>query len=168
MLFRSLLLLAVSFTGVATAPSYAWLLPLMALAGLGNSIFHPCDYSIMSARIEQSRVGRAFSIHALAGTAGYAAAPLTMLALAAFVPWNVAILAPVLFAKSGTLETEAVYPQNAAPAAAYLFGTDGAGRSVMAMVVWGARISLTVGLVDRKSTRLNSSHVSESRMPSSA
>jgi MFS family permease len=93
-----LLLLAVSFTGVAMAPSYAWLLPLMALAGLGNSIFHPCDYSIMSARIEQSRVGRAFSIHALAGTAGYAAAPLTMLALAAFVPWNVAILAPVLLA----------------------------------------------------------------------
>ena len=93
-----LLLLAVSFTGVAMAPSYAWLLPLMALAGLGNSIFHPCDYSIMSARIEPSRVGRAFSIHALAGTAGYAAAPLTMLALAAFVPWNVAILAPVLLA----------------------------------------------------------------------
>ena len=57
-----LLLLAVSFTGVAMAPSYAWLLPLMALAGLGNSIFHPCDYSIMSARIEQSCVGRAFSI----------------------------------------------------------------------------------------------------------
>ncbi len=93
-----LLLLAVSFTGVAMAPSYAWLLPLMALAGLGNSIFHPCDYSIMSARIEATRVGRAFSLHALAGTAGYAAAPLTMLALATFVPWNVAILAPVLLA----------------------------------------------------------------------
>lgn len=93
-----LLLLAVSFAGVALAPSYAWLLPLMALAGLGNSIFHPCDYSIMSARIEPSRVGRAFSFHALAGTAGYAAAPLTMLALATVVPWNVAILAPVLLA----------------------------------------------------------------------
>ncbi len=93
-----LLLLAVSFAGVALAPSYAWLLPLMALAGLGNSIFHPCDYSIMSARIEPSRVGRAFSFHALAGTAGYAAAPLTMLALATVMPWNVAILAPVLLA----------------------------------------------------------------------
>lgn len=93
-----LLLLAVSFAGVALAPSYAWLLPLMALAGLGNSIFHPCDYSIMSARIEPNKVGRAFSFHALAGTAGYAAAPITMLALAAFMPWNVAILAPVLLA----------------------------------------------------------------------
>jgi len=93
-----LFLLAASFAGVAMAPSYSWLLPLMALAGLGNSIFHPCDYSIMSARIEPGRVGRAFSLHGLAGTAGYAAAPLTMLALAAFVPWNVAILAPVLLA----------------------------------------------------------------------
>ncbi len=93
-----LALLAVSFAGVALAPSYSWLLPLMALAGLGNSIFHPCDYSIMSARIEPNRVGRAFSFHALAGTAGYAAAPLTMLALATVMPWNVAILAPVLLA----------------------------------------------------------------------
>jgi len=93
-----LFLLAASFAGVALAPSYAWLLPLMALAGLGNSIFHPCDYSIMSARIEPTKIGRAFSLHGLAGTAGYAAAPLTMLALAAFMPWNVAILAPVLLA----------------------------------------------------------------------
>ena len=93
-----LALLAVSFAGVALAPSYARLLPLMALAGLGNSIFHPCDYSIMSARIEPTRVGRAFSLHALAGTAGYAAAPLTMIALSAVMPWNVAILAPVLLA----------------------------------------------------------------------
>jgi MFS transporter, FSR family, fosmidomycin resistance protein len=95
-----LALLAASFAGVALAPSYAWLLPLMALAGLGNSIFHPCDYSILSARIEPNRVGRAFSVHALAGTAGYAAAPLTMLALATVVPWNVAILAPVLLASA--------------------------------------------------------------------
>jgi len=29
----------------------------------------------------------------------------------------------------------------------YLLGTDGAGRSVLALMVWGARISLTVGLV---------------------
>ena len=98
-----LLLLAVSFAGVAMAPSYVWLLPLMALAGLGNSIFHPCDYSIMSARIEPTKVGRAFSLHALAGTAGYAAAPLTMLALAALMPWNVAILAPVLLAATTAL-----------------------------------------------------------------
>lgn len=58
----------------------------------------------------------------------------------------VAICAPLLFSKTGTLETQAVYPQNAAPAGAYPFGTDGAGRSVLTMVVWGARISLTVGL----------------------
>ena len=98
-----LLLLATAFAGVALAPSYAWLLPLMALAGLGNSIFHPCDYSIMSAQVEPSRVGRAFSLHALAGTAGYAAAPLTMLALATVMPWNVAILMPVLLAAGTAL-----------------------------------------------------------------
>src|SRR5689334_10805275 len=28
------------------APGYGWLLPAAALAGLGNSVFHPADYSI--------------------------------------------------------------------------------------------------------------------------
>jgi FSR family fosmidomycin resistance protein-like MFS transporter len=102
-LVGGLALLAASFAGVALAPAYVWLLPLMALAGLGNSIFHPCDYSILSACVEQSRVGRAFSYHALAGTAGYAAAPLTMLALASVMPWNLAILAPVLLAAATAL-----------------------------------------------------------------
>jgi hypothetical protein len=36
------------------------------------------------------------------------------------------------------------------------------------MLIWNGSPTLDVGKVDRKSTRLNSSHNSESRMPSSA
>ena len=50
------------------------------------------------------------------------------------------------------------------------FGGDQLGRDVLSNVIKGAQVSITVGLAaaDRKSTRLNSSHESVSRMPSSA
>ncbi len=59
----------------------------------------------------------------------------------------VAILAPLLASETGTLETQVDGPQNAAPSFDYPFGTDGAGRSMLTLVIWGARISLLVGVV---------------------
>src|SRR5207244_13378448 len=45
-----------------------------------------------------------------------------------------------------------------APSWGHPFGTDELGRDVLSRVMYGSRISLEVGAVDRKSTRLNSSH----------
>src|SRR5207302_4979996 len=50
----------------------------------------------------------------------------------------------------------------AAPSPAHPFGTDSVGRDTLARMMYGGRVSLLVGLtsmLDRKSTRLNSSHV---------
>lgn len=55
--------------------TYAFLLASAALAGLANSVYHPCDYAILSARIGESRIGRAFSVHTFAGYLGGAIAP---------------------------------------------------------------------------------------------
>ena len=85
-------LLAASMALVALVPSFWMIYPAAALAGLGNSVFHPADYSIMSHRVEKSRVGRAFAVHALSGTLGYAAAPAVMVGLATVLPWRHAIL----------------------------------------------------------------------------
>ena len=49
------------------------------------------------------------------------------------------------------------------PNADFLLGTDQYGRDILSRLLYGARST-----VDRKSTRLNSSHRSLSRMPSSA
>lgn len=97
-LICGLMLLSVSFLLVAAAPPFLLLVPLMALAGLGNSVFHPADYSIMSALIAPRLIGRAYSLHAVAATLGYAAAPVGMLALASFMPWNRAVLVPAFAA----------------------------------------------------------------------
>src|SRR5258705_14021963 len=46
--------------------SYASLLVCAALLGLANSVYHPADYAILSAHMDEARMGRAFSIHTLA------------------------------------------------------------------------------------------------------
>jgi peptide/nickel transport system permease protein len=59
----------------------------------------------------------------------------------------VALLAPVL-ADHDTIEiTKATGDVLAPPSAEFPLGTDGNGRSVLALLIWGARISLLVGLL---------------------
>ncbi len=64
---------------------------LSVLAGAGNSVFHPCDYSIMNATISEKRIARAFSYHMFGGYIGYAAGPLAMTAIGTAYGWQVAI-----------------------------------------------------------------------------
>jgi len=65
--------------------SYTSLILCAALLGLANSVYHPCDYAILSARMDVRRMGRAFSIHTFAGFLGGAVAPAIMAALVATV-----------------------------------------------------------------------------------
>lgn len=72
-----------AFILVGLVPTYAGLIACTAIAGLANSVYHPCDYSILNAGIRESRLGRAFSIHTFAGFFGSAVAPAVMLVLVA-------------------------------------------------------------------------------------
>ncbi len=63
--------------------SYASLIASAALLGLANSVYHPADYAILSAHMDEARMGRAFSIHTFAGFLGGAVAPAIMAALVA-------------------------------------------------------------------------------------
>lgn len=74
-------------------PIYAVLVLLVFIAGIGNSVFHPADFSILSASVHESRMGRAFSVHAFAGFAGYGAAPAGIVLLAATFGWREALVA---------------------------------------------------------------------------
>ncbi len=81
-----------AFASVWFVHSYWALLACYAVAGLGQSVFHPADYAILAARIERSYLGRALSVHAFAGNAGWGAAPPVVLALTALVDWRFAYL----------------------------------------------------------------------------
>ena len=80
-------ILAMGFTG-----EYWMLLVFAVFAGLGNSVFHPADYAILSNRIHNDRLGRAFSIHTFSGFLGGACAPVAILAIAAISGWRSALI----------------------------------------------------------------------------
>jgi len=73
------------------APNLWVLAALAVVAGLGNSVFHPADYAILSARVGATRLGRAYGVHNFGGSLGWAAAPITVLALTSVVGWRVGL-----------------------------------------------------------------------------
>lgn len=81
---------AVALYGLA--PSLWLLLPLAAIGGMANSIFHPADFAILSDVVAERRIGRAFSLHAVSGNLGWAAAPAAMLGLSALYDVTTAFL----------------------------------------------------------------------------
>src|SRR5436309_5507574 len=98
MLVVGLLIAGLAYLGFGLAPSYPTLLLAMVFVGLANAVFHPADYALLSHKIEAARLGRAFSIHTFAGFLGNAVAPVSMLALAAFLGLNAALMAAGILA----------------------------------------------------------------------
>jgi MFS family permease len=95
---RKILLLGLTLGGFALIMlglhlSYPWLIASAVLLGLANSVYHPADYAILSAHMDEARMGRAFSVHTFAGFLGGAVAPATVAALAATIGGHGALIA---------------------------------------------------------------------------
>jgi FSR family fosmidomycin resistance protein-like MFS transporter len=70
-----------------------WMILLGGIVlGIGNSAFHPADYSILSASMDEKFMGRAFSLHSFFGNVGNAIAPVVLITITAFYNWRVALL----------------------------------------------------------------------------
>ena len=84
------------------AQHYAMLVAAAAVAGVGNSVFHPADFAILNARVDQKRLGYAFSFHGFAGTMGWALAPVFSYGVSALYGWHTALMlsAAVAFAQN--------------------------------------------------------------------
>jgi MFS family permease len=81
---------SIALTGLV--PTYWMLLPVALLAGLGNSVFHPADYSILNASVHPRRIGRGYSVHAVSGNLGWAVAPTVVFGLTAHFGWRAALV----------------------------------------------------------------------------
>jgi MFS family permease len=95
---RKILLMGLALGGAALIVlglhlSYPWLIASAALLGLANSVYHPANYAILSAHMNESRMGRAFSIHTFAGFLGGAVAPAIVAALVATIGGRGALVA---------------------------------------------------------------------------
>lgn len=92
-LFTGIGLLGVAALVLASAQNYAMLLAGSMLAGLGNSVFHPADFTLLNRKVSQPRLGHAFSVHGISGNLGWAAAPVFLTTIAGLADWRTALLA---------------------------------------------------------------------------
>lgn len=90
-LFAGIACLGVSALALSVAQNYPMLLAGSMLAGLGNSVFHPADFTLLNKRVSTSRLGHAFSVHGISGNLGWAAAPVFLTTIASFSSWRVAL-----------------------------------------------------------------------------
>ncbi|MBB1593823.1 MFS transporter [Achromobacter sp. UMC46] len=75
---------------IGSANGYTMLMAAAVVGGIGNSVFHPADYSIINHRITASRLGHAFSAHGLTGNLGWALTPVFMTTITLLADWRVA------------------------------------------------------------------------------
>lgn len=92
-LFFGIVCLGLSALLLSIAQSYALLLAGSMLAGLGNSVFHPSDFTLLNKRVSTARLGHAFSVHGISGNLGWAAAPVFLTTMAGLFGWRSALLA---------------------------------------------------------------------------
>src|SRR5579884_3212591 len=78
LLIVGLLIGAAAFAVVGLTHSFWLLIAMFALAGVGNTVYHPADYALLSHHVPGDRIGQAFSIHTFAGILGSAAAALML------------------------------------------------------------------------------------------
>jgi MFS family permease len=89
-LFFVVAMLGISALVLSVAGSYGALMAGALLAGIGNSIFHPADYTLLNQRVSRERLAHGFSVHGISGNIGWAASPLFMTTVAALASWRTA------------------------------------------------------------------------------
>ena len=91
-LISGIALLGAAHLLMGVLQSYPAFVVLAVVGGLGNAVFHPADYAILTASVSQGRLGRAYSVHTLGGNIGWIVAPAIMIALATLLGWEMALI----------------------------------------------------------------------------
>jgi len=88
LLIAGLVIGASAFTVVGLTSSFWLMVGMFALAGVGNTIYHPADYAMLSHHVPADRIGQAFSVHTFAGMLGSAVAPPSLLLMQSLYGWR--------------------------------------------------------------------------------
>lgn len=124
---RAVLFFGISCLGFAalilsSAQNYAMLLAGSMLAGVGNAVFHPSDYTLLNKKVSTARLGYAFSVHGISGNLGWATAPVFLVTIAGLTTWRTALFCAaflpfavlaILFVYRDLLHTEPAHHHNA-------------------------------------------------------
>lgn len=92
-LLGGLATIGLAVLGLAVSQQYWHLMLFAALAGAGNGVFHPVDFTLMNRLVSSARLGHAYSAHGITGTVGWAVAPALVVPLAMAYSWRMALFA---------------------------------------------------------------------------
>ena len=92
-MYTGLVLLIGSAVALGMAENVPMLYLSEMLAGAGNSVFHPSDYSLMNYNIQDRFLGHAFAWHNITGNIGWAICPFFMVTTAGWFGWRGAAFA---------------------------------------------------------------------------
>jgi MFS family permease len=95
-LFGGISLLVIAALVYSQSNGYAMLLLGAVIAGCGNGIFHPVDYTLINHKVSPPNLPYAYSMHGVTGYLGWAAAPAFMVAIAQLADWRIAFLSAAL------------------------------------------------------------------------
>jgi MFS transporter, FSR family, fosmidomycin resistance protein len=115
------LIMGAAGLAVSASVDSFWIMVLMfGLMGIGNTVYHPADYALLSRHVASERMSQAFSIHTFAGLLGGAVAPGSLLFMHSLYGWRgaffgAAILGFVVAAIVLLMRDPPAGPGNAAP-----------------------------------------------------
>lgn len=126
-LVAGLLFGAIGLVVAALVHSYWALVAMFGLIGLGNTVYHPADYALLSRHIAAERMSQAYSVHTFAGLLGSAAAPVSMLLMHGMFGWRGAFIGAAILgvavAAALLLQHEAAAGHSAKPRTGQPAGT---------------------------------------------
>jgi FSR family fosmidomycin resistance protein-like MFS transporter len=88
LLIAGLAIGAAAFTVAGLVDSFWVMVAMFGLAGVGNTVYHPADYALLSHHVPSDRIGQAFSVHTFAGMLGSAVAPASLLLMQSLWGWR--------------------------------------------------------------------------------
>ncbi|MDB5893504.1 MAG: transporter, partial [Rhodoferax sp.] len=91
-LFGGLATLGLAAFGFSASTSYWMLAGVSVLAGIGNGVFHPVDYTLLNRKVSGPRLGHAYSVHGITGSLGWALAPVMLVPIAIAFSWRTALV----------------------------------------------------------------------------
>ena len=91
-LFAGVGLLALAALTYSQSNGYAMLILGAVIAGCGNGIFHPVDFTLINHKVSTPNLPYAYSMHGVTGYLGWAAAPAFMVGIAELSDWRIAFL----------------------------------------------------------------------------
>ncbi|MBU3638675.1 MFS transporter [Polynucleobacter sp. AP-RePozz3-80-G7] len=91
-LFVGVGLLSLAALTYSQSNGYAMLVLGAVIAGCGNGVFHPVDYTLINHKVSPPNLPYAYSVHGVTGYLGWAAAPALMVGMTTLFDWRIAFL----------------------------------------------------------------------------